>query len=280
MELTREPPDLRPGTGRVFRASPLGPLVGTLVAFGVLAVGGFLLYRATELAWFFWLVLGPLALVVGGLGLLVAFTLLEVFFASLRPTNWLACVRRDGVHLNLRSYRNAHLGGDDPTVVFLPFRELTSVARVVDVRIEDHGEGPVRTPHRSIALRLADPAASEDLEIACWLERTREAPTTTRFGIGSRTRHHDVTVFVPAPGEVRVQWHRGLLAALAARLPLEEARRVDLEAELEGLDVEERARRLLVRGELLGAIQQLVRHGGRTRREARDWIRAERERAA
>jgi hypothetical protein len=41
--------------------------------------------------------------------------------ARLKPTNWLAMLARDGIHVKYRSILNAHFPVDDEQIVFLPF---------------------------------------------------------------------------------------------------------------------------------------------------------------
>lgn len=280
MQLTTETPDLEAGAQHVARASFVPPLLATLGGFGFVAGGAVALWRlAGEVPGVLWVVLGPLALVTGPLMLLVAFAFLDTFRSSLRATNWLACVRVDGVFLNLRSYRNGHFEGDDPTVCFLDFGELASVGRVVEVRTEAHRDRPleVRTVWIELACRSA--AATEELEIACFLERTREAPTTERLGVRSRTKHHHVPVYVPAPGRVRVEWDRKLFDALARELEVVPERRVDLDAAFEPLAVEARARELLCRGQRMGAAR-VLREAGWEHDLVKAWIEGERSRRA
>jgi hypothetical protein len=51
----------------------------------------------------------------------------------LRPSNWLARVRNDGLFIQFRSYLNYHLPADALTVFFIPYQEIRS-ARLVRER--------------------------------------------------------------------------------------------------------------------------------------------------
>lgn len=279
MQLSTERPNLGPGAQYVAKASWVPPLLASLASFGLIAGGCFALTRMTDLPWIFWVALGPMVLIMGPLMLLIAFSFLGVFRSSLKDTNWLACVRLDGVFLNLRSYRNGHFDGDDPTVVFLSFQELKSVRRVIERRIERNRQRrtSIRVPW--IEVECLNEQATDELEIACFLERTREAPATEGAGIRSRTKHHHVPVLVPTPGRVRIEWDRGLFQALSRELEVAPELDIDLDQALETLDVETRARELLRRGQRMGAVRTL-RDAGWEHDEAKTWIAAERQRAA
>ena len=280
MRLSADPPSLNPNRGRVFRHGPLGDLIGTVIAFGLLGGGGYALTRAwSEVPWFFWIVLGPMALLGGGLMLIVAFALLGAFRSSLKRTNWLAFVADDGVHLNLRSYRNAHLGGDDPTVLFLGFHEVRSVGRVAEKRTEADGRHGRAASATTIELRLSG-VDTRPIADACRAERERPAPDTRTLGVTSRTKHHHVTVFVPEPGVVRVEWNGRLYRELARHVDEADPRRVDLDAELGSLSPEERAARLVLRGQRLAAYHVARKDLGLGTREAREWVREAARRAA
>ena len=279
MHLSQEPPDLRPGAGQVFRSSGVPELVAALVTLGLLAAGAWGVTRSGGLPWVAWIGLGPMILLGVPLLLTLAVTFFESFAASRRPTNWLACLRRDGLFLNLRSFRNGHFTGSDPTVVFLPLREIAGRRSVVETHTEQGTRREVRGRQRWLELELHAGIDTDELEIACYLERTREAPETVRLGLRSRTKHHDVPVYVPESGRVRVRWHRGLVQALAGRVEERPALEVDLDRSLEDLPVEERAREFLRRGQRMAAVR-VLRADGRPLSEASDWVDAEQRRAA
>ena len=273
MRLSTDPPDLNPNRGRVFRHSPLADLLATVVAFGALAGGGYALARMWgELPWFLWAVIGPLVLLGGSLLLLVAFSMLDAFRSSLKPTNWLAFVVSDGVFLNLRSYRNGHFTGDDPTVVFLEFREVQSVGRVAEKRTETHDHKNRTSIAKMIELRTSG-IDTRPIADACRAERNHPAPTRRLLGVTSRTKHHHVPVFVPERGVVRVEWHGGLYRALARHVDEAEPRGVDLDAELGSLPPEERGAQLVLRGRRLAAARIARDELGLDSREAREWVR-------
>ena len=278
MELSHGPLDRTADPRNVIRASPLGPLVAALVTFGLLGAGAFAVTRA-DIPWMFWFVLGPMLLLIGPLFLLVGFAFVGAFRSSLRETNWIAWVRRDGVFLNLRDYRNGHFEGDDPTVVFAAYKDLESVRKVVEVRTEAQRQSRAIVRSTWIELACEREDATAELEIACFLERTREAPETKSLGVRSRTKHHNVAVYVPSPGRVRVAWNRGLFERLSREVKVAPEIKVDLDEAFEPLEVEARALELLRRGERIGAAK-VLREAGWEHDAAKDWIDSERERAA
>ena len=201
------------------------------------------------------------------------------------------------MHLNLRSYRNAHFGGDDPTVLFLGFHEVRSVeldhaveplvrfhevrsvGRVAEKRTEADGRHGRAASATTIELLLSG-VDTQPIADACRAERERAAPDARTLGVTSRTKHHHVTVFVPEPGVVRVEWNGGLYRELVRHVDEADPRRVDLDAELGSLSPEERAARLVLRGQRLAAYHVAREELGLGTREAREWVREAARRAA
>lgn len=257
---------------RSFRHNVLGDLVMALL-FGACLLGmGYGLMRISAgLPPLLWIVVGPVAFVTGLLLALVASTGLRAFLAGHKPSNWHARVGPNGLHLNLRSYRNAHFGGDTPTVVFFPFGEIERIARVTEARVEKRGSKTTQIRSRWIELELAG-VDTQALAAAVAAERNREAPAEKGWIASARTKHHHVPVLCPGPERVLVEWHNGLFRALSGRVAAASPREIDLDTEFAGLLLEERAAALAMRGQRISAIRVLCAEGDYDRDSARAWL--------
>ncbi|MEM7307170.1 MAG: hypothetical protein AAF682_10895 [Planctomycetota bacterium] len=279
MELRLTPPDDDLSGSRV-RTSSIPDLVMALAALGVLGAAGYLARSAfLDPSLLEAIIKLPFALLFGLIFFAIAVSAFGSFRNSLKPTNWRAHVARDAVFLNLRSYRNAHFGGEDPTVVRVELKEVAFVRKVTEQWID-----PCSTKRRlrrqsfvEIHLVHTDTAALAD---AVHRERTREAPTIKRFGIESSTKHHDTPVFVHAPDIVRATWHRGLFRELGKRVKTEESHFVDLNKEIDESSPEERAFALALRGQRMAALRIGEKELGFSGEEARAWLEELRRDAA
>ena len=238
----------RDRTTRVFRHSPFNDLFGALVFLAVLVGWGFGLTKlAGEVPGYWWIVIGPIALVVGLLCVVVTTTLFGSFRSSLTEANWLARMDPDELFLNLRSYRNRHFTGDDPTVVKIGLAEIRSVGMVT----ETHVEAPVGSRRsryrRKRTIELVLDADTAPLAEAVRMERNRQDPR--KGSGGSSLKHHHVLVFVAEPGVVRVEWNKALFDALAEFGKVAPERTVDLDQAFESSTPEERALEFAKRGE-------------------------------
>ena len=272
MQILVELPPLNPQNGKLFRNSPVPELLASLACFGFVIGGGYALVQMwNDLPWPFWLVLGPIALISGPLMLLIACAMFGSFRSSLKPTNWYAFVDEEGVYLNLRSYKNAHFDENDKTIAHLTHAEIESVGKVNEKRVDRFGDSDRIQNTKTIALTLTGDTA--ELAEACQAERSRKAPTTKRFGIESSTKHHAVTVFVPEPGDVRIQWNADLFAALTAHTAVAPERNVDLDDKLKDQDVEQRIRQLALRGERMAAVELASKELGLDKKAAKEYVR-------
>ncbi len=263
---------LAPGT-RTFRHNPVGDLVmGLVFGLGVLGLGYGVWHEAGRVPALLWLVVGPVALISGALMALVSSTTLRSFRDGLRASNWLARVGPHGLHLNLRSYRNAEGAAAGPTVVLLSFGEIARMARLIEWRVEaarDGGRVKRRGSYLALDLAGVDTTA---LSAAVEAERRREAPARKGFVSTSSTKHHHVPVLCPTPETIRVDWHRGLYRALAKRVAVAPRRVANLDDTLAGLPLEERVAALVRRGERFSAIRLLRTERGLSETGARRWL--------
>lgn len=205
---------------------------------------------ARGLPWFAWLAVAPVAVVVGGVWLLCLGALLDILRSSFRATNWLVKTTDEGLYLHLRSYQNRHFPDDAPTVAFLRYAEIASVAPVRESYERGHSTHNLGW----VELTLANVDTAE-LAARIEHERTCPAPEGRFLGIRGSTRSNHVPVWVSAPGVVCVERvSRGLVRELGRHVETSAPRQVDLER-ADGRDLETRVRELLARGERLGAIQ-------------------------
>lgn len=263
------------------RHGRVAPWVVTFVAAAALSTAAWFApaaWRAcVEETWFERLVVGGVA-TIGALVLVVLASVASTIArAALRPTNWLLKIGRDGVFVQFRSYLNAHFDGDDATVAWIPFEAIErAVPR--EERVTNARRGDESSTSRWIDLELVGVDTSA-LASACVRERTREAPER-RFGfVTTRTRFRDEPVTVPRPGVVRVQWPgRGGFEVLAPYL-----RVGDVEHEVLDLaqgPLEQRARALCRRGQVLDAVRLVRDERGIGLADARAWVdRLERDAA-
>ncbi|MFT5291572.1 MAG: hypothetical protein ACI8PQ_000367 [Planctomycetota bacterium] len=187
----------------------------------------------------------------------VASGVLQSLMACFRSGNWIMIVSRAGLHLNLRSYRHWHFGGEDPTVVRLDFCEIKSAGRVTQVTQSVHGDTGRTEFKRFLEITLVD-GISPELGAAIRQETNREAPERNFLGVTSSTKFNHVPVSTPRPGVLHVEWKRGMLRALSDRVQLVDPRKVDDENKQACRSFEENLQALLGRAERMAAIQ-LVR---------------------
>lgn len=234
----------------VFRHSSVGALGLLVLGGGGMGFVGWLGSRfVLELPLLLQLAATPFALVFGLVGLIVAWASVTSFRACLLRSNWMLATARDGLYLNLRSYLNHHLEGEHPTVAFLDWSTIATARRVVETHVARCGDRPRRYRLKWLELEVADDTAR--LADAVARERALEAPETSFLGIRSRTKHHHVPVFVPAPGFVRVEWRRGMRAALAEHTEMQADVDVDLDEALR--EPEALLRALAQRGQRMAA---------------------------
>lgn len=221
---------------RLFRHGVLAELFACLLFIGLpLALCWFLRAEILGISGFGLLIAIPMGLFGGLIWMLIVTACLHSLRASLRSTNWLMAVTREGLYLNLRSYRNGHFDGDDPTVALLAFSEIKTAGRFVETRT-DYASDKDRRSRRTVSsyfleLTLDAPECAE-LAAAVAAERLREAPEQRGFlGIRSRTKFRHDPVRVPHAGVIHVEWKRGMLYALEGRVRTVEPRRVSTTAD-------------------------------------------------
>src|SRR5580765_4505756 len=183
---------------RVFQYSKPRALIGALalsgIAFGVTLFG--------------WLKSLWLAYYVAAVIVIYLLILRKLVTARFRSTNWLVRMTDDGLFIKFRSYLNYRFSDQDPTVVFIPYSELSS-AKLVKERqaIPDRDGGNPRATIRTrrfIELQLAD--NSEPLADALAGESKRVFAKPADGGANVSTRYQHLPVRLAAPNLLRIEW--------------------------------------------------------------------------
>lgn len=256
------------GDVRTFRNSPVAPL--TLGASCLALSAAWLLYVYVSGASSLTVVPALVGSMIGALCILAGLN-------AMRSSGWTLKDAPDGLYLNLRSYLNHHLPGDDPTVLHLAADDILLIVPVyqnVQIPLRDGGVMRTTLAHLDVHLRRpADASLGDTLRS----ERTRDR----RGEPGRRRLSHDYPVRLAAPDRVRVAWRirpavEHAADRLSDRYPVSEMQRVKLPS-LEGMD--EAAREALIRefwefGERAIAVRMARQHLDSSRATAEGWVQA------
>ncbi len=182
----------------ICRQSRLVALAAVFVYGGLIAGIPFALwYRGSMPTW--------LAMIIGAIGALCLPMVVGSFLDSIRRSNWLIVLGREGVWINLRSYRN-HRFEDAQTVVHLLYGELASAARHTAKLSAPSSDGTTTWKVTSLDLNVQVPNTDLVRE-AIAAERRRK---TTRKHLGGLVtvsgRSNHVPVTMPADNLVRITW--------------------------------------------------------------------------
>lgn len=253
MRLADTPLDRR---DRVFQYSKPRALIGALalsgIAFGVTLFG--------------WLKSLWLAYCVAAVIVIYLLILRKLVTARFRSTNWLVRMTDDGLFVKFRSYLNYRFSDQDPTVVFIPYSEISS-AKLVKERqaIPDRDGGNPRATtirtRRFIELDLA--GNSEPLADALAGESKRVFAKPADGGANVSTRYQHLPVRLATPNLLRIEWGvvpnaQTILDALTRHTLVDHATAVSKNfVNLDGLSREEQESRLLElaqSGDMIGAV--------------------------
>jgi hypothetical protein len=250
MRVMRES-EVTAGVGaRRFSHSRARPLIGA--AFAIAAAAALIVTgRRQDM---------PPAYFIAGAMLLLVWFARGAIRARFLPSNWLAIVDRDGVYLKYRSYLNHHFPDAEPSVVFVPFRELRSARLVRSTQTTPAIKGQNATTRRRTLVRLALRQDEPTLAEALANERSLRGPRVERwYGASTgRFRHHPVRMSTPA--ELEIEWAvrppaTEFLAMLATHIEVESIdERVDFTT-LKQRDPQEQEARLI---ELVESGQAIV----------------------
>ena len=141
----------------------------------------------------------PFAYYIAALVFVFLWIYQAMVLARFRPTNWLVRVTDRGLYIKFRSYLNHHFPEGDPTVVYIPFREMrqTRVVRELQEVLDTDGSGTTTRRRTVVEIELKDDAPA--IEQALSAERRAEAPKAGQgFGIGAgKYRHYPVRMATP-----------------------------------------------------------------------------------
>ena len=156
------------------------------------------------------LVVAPVVLVMALLWVSLVCFIVHYIQGSLRRSNWVMKVTRDGVHLQFRSYSNWHFDGDAPTVVYLPLESIRSALKVVEwtgsAARRSTGSHSATTRVRPYLELHIQGLLTDELCRALARERERKGPKKSWLGMRTSSRSQHSPVLVPAAGVVRVDW--------------------------------------------------------------------------
>jgi hypothetical protein len=192
----------------------------------------------------------PFAYYIAALLFMFLWIYQTMVLARFRGSNWLVRVAERGIYIKFRSYLNHHLPESDPTVAYIPFRDIR-LARLVrelqDVQDSD-GRGTLRRRRMLVEMDLDD--AAPELEAALATERRTEAPGIQRWygSSAARYRHHPIRM--AHGGTLSIEWGavptaRHFLAMLAVHAPVDASEIVRDYTALGATEPEEGESRLL-----------------------------------
>lgn len=241
-----------PGAGRAHRYSQ-----GWAVAAAVLVLAG-----AAALVVVGRPTLGPVAYVLAAVMLLVLWMYSGMIRARFRSTNWLVRTAADGLYVKFRSYLNHHFAGDEPTVAFIPYREIRRARLVRETHHlpDSDRRGTTTRRHQLVELELREDAPELDAALAA--ERRAKGPSESRWYGSTSSRYRHYPVRMPSPRLVEIEWGvvpgaGELLRVLAPHTGVDTLVVVRDDARLKALSRPEQERRLLElaeRGETLAAV--------------------------
>ena len=255
---------------RVFSYSRLNAVLVAIVAIAGMAA---LVFRTSTAHWVAGYYLAGVILFFFGL-------MRRFVTARFRPSNWLVRMNEAGLYVKFRSYLNYHLPAEDPTVVFVPYQEISSARLVREhARVPD-AEGRTATQIiRYIEIELAGQTSA--LEKALQAEIAEKAPIEKGRLVNSSTLYEDHPVRMPSPPFLQIRWQarpgaQKFLDALRPNAAIADPVSISQDfAHLQGLNREEqqkRLRELAQRGETIAAIYTARRLYGCGMEEARSMI--------
>jgi hypothetical protein len=215
---------------------------------------------------FGWLKSLWLAYYVAAVIVIYLLILRKLVTARFRSTNWLVRMTDDGLFIKFRSYLNYRFSDQDPTVVFIPYSEISSAKLVKERQAISHRDGgnpratTIRT-RRFIELELA--GNSEPLADALAGESKRVFAKPADGGANVSTRYQHLPVRLAAPNLLRIEWGvvpnaQTILDALTRHTLVDHATAVSKNfVNLDGLSREEQESRLLElaqSGDMIGAV--------------------------
>ncbi len=224
-----------------------------------------------DLPWWAWVVGSPVILIALLLWLVVLNACWRSVLACFRRSNWVMLVAFGGLYVKFRSYLNHHFPDNMPTVVYLPWDDISTAQKTIErtPSIDSDGNKQTRV-HRYLDLRLKH-NDTEALRQAVAEETARKPNKTGRSSI----RFHHVPMQVPEPGVIRIEWRgRGMLKALRGKVKICPPRRTGrgIEDAADGDDRDGLILKLIEQGSRMAAIRTVRGHYGVSLTEARGFV--------
>ena len=161
------------------------------------------------------------------------FVLLWIYHAMVvarfRTTNWLVRVADHGLYIKFRSYLNHHLPPNDPTVVYIPFRDIRMTRIVREVQEVPDADGRGATSRRRTVVELELGEDLPEIARALAVERQVEAPRVAHWYGNSAARYRHYPVQMPTARIIAIEWGVAPKASVFASImalhtPVESAR--------------------------------------------------------
>ena len=146
--------------------------------------------------------------------------------ARFRKSSWLVRTDENGVYLKFRSYLNYHFPADDPTVVFIPYREIRTAHRTRERR----QNGMIGDDRRSVQI-----VTLVEMELTCDVsplrstvseENSRPGPKEKRWYGSASSRANHSPLVVDEHGRLHILWEctpsaTSFLTELAPHAPVD-----------------------------------------------------------
>ena len=240
IELIRDADVPETAVGATFRYSRM---TAALVA-GLMLSGGGALLAVGQLQG------NPFAYYLAALVFVFLWIYQSMVLARFRSTNWLARVTDRGLYVKFRSYLNHHFPDGDPTVIYIPFREmsLTRVVRELLKTTDTDGSGSNFRRRTVIEIELKDDAP--EIERALAAERNAPAAKIARWYGNSAGRYRHYPVRMATQRIVAIEWGvtprpATFLGMMAVHTPVEASEITRDYTALGGLTRDEQESRLL-----------------------------------
>jgi len=206
--------------GLLCRQSRLAGIMKLIVWRGILAVFPFFGWKLGE-PWLFWIGIALAAIVI-------PITTLDLA-AMFRATNWLVRISREGLWINLRSYRDRNMSPDTLTVVRLGYREIARVGQHKEKYTTPSDIARRGTPPGTAATGTSTHWRDTYLEIELTHDQTEElkvALNDVRFptppadapSVKTRATVRIPTVWLVNPSLLRITWLSSHGPVIAPRL--------------------------------------------------------------
>ena len=232
---------------------------------------GALAKEILDMPWWIWIVAGPILLIVFLIYLFILIAMWRYVTACFRRTNCVMKLSFEGVYLQFRSYLNHHFPDEGPTVVFLPWTEITACQKTIHhTKGTDSDGDTVTRAARYLDLHLKH-TDTEALRKAIAKETARKRQGKER----SKMRFHHAPVQVPEPGVVRVEWRGSkMLKALQSQVTVRPQRRTGVGHDDTDtpIDFDAQIISMIEQGEHMPAVRTARHHYGMSLSEARDFV--------